>query len=202
LGHVPGGTGVAARLGAYLADRRGDGRWEQVAGALNNVTALFSLSRGLFSARDLPGLMGRELFHELASSNWVGVATGGSSLGPLPRDPRVAVSSLESRLYLRNQLLRDSDWASMAHSVELRTPLVDRFLLKRLSPYLTRMKDFPGKSLLANSPSPPLAEHVANRPKTGFNVPTSQWMSELSNGEVTTPRDWCRWVGRRYAELV
>ena len=37
---------------------------------------------------------------------------------------------MESQIYLRNQLLRDSDWASMYHSIELRTPLVDFFLLK------------------------------------------------------------------------
>jgi asparagine synthase (glutamine-hydrolysing) len=30
------------------------------------------------------------------------------------------VSTLETTLYLRNQLLRDADWASMAHSLELR----------------------------------------------------------------------------------
>ena len=46
----------------------------------------------------------------------------------LEPDPGTAISricALESGLYMRNQLLRDSDWASMAHSVELRTPLVD-----------------------------------------------------------------------------
>ena len=26
---------------------------------------------------------------------------------------------------MRNQLLRDADWAGMAHSLEIRTPLVD-----------------------------------------------------------------------------
>ena len=44
---------------------------------------------------------------------------------PLQRDfSRVAV--LESMFYLRNQLLRDADWAGLAHSLEIRTPLVDR----------------------------------------------------------------------------
>ena len=36
---------------------------------------------------------------------------------------------LESSLYMRNQLLRDTDWASMAHSLEVRVPLVDVELL-------------------------------------------------------------------------
>ena len=37
---------------------------------------------------------------------------------------------------MRNQLLRDADWASMAHSVEVRTPLVDASLLRQLAPLL------------------------------------------------------------------
>ena len=40
------------------------------------------------------------------------------------------VAVLESSLYMRNQLLRDTDWASMAHSLEVRVPLVDAELLK------------------------------------------------------------------------
>lgn len=36
---------------------------------------------------------------------------------------RLKLAQIESIIYLRNQLLRDSDWASMYHGVELRTPL-------------------------------------------------------------------------------
>ena len=32
---------------------------------------------------------------------------------------------------MRNQLLRDTDWASMAHSLEVRVPLVDAVLLEK-----------------------------------------------------------------------
>ena len=46
---------------------------------------------------------------------------------------KIFLSNLESIYYLRNQLLRDSDWASMYHGVELRTPLVDITLLEDLS---------------------------------------------------------------------
>ena len=43
----------------------------------------------------------------------------------MPRDAWETVQRLEKRLYLRNQLLRDADWAGMAHGVEIRVPLVD-----------------------------------------------------------------------------
>jgi len=35
---------------------------------------------------------------------------------------------------MRNQLVRDTDWAGMAHGAEIRTPLVDVTVLERLAP--------------------------------------------------------------------
>ena len=35
---------------------------------------------------------------------------------------------------MRNQLLRDTDWSSMAHGLEVRVPFVDANLLERLGP--------------------------------------------------------------------
>ena len=40
------------------------------------------------------------------------------------------VSLLESKIYMKNQLLRDTDWASMANSIEVRVPFVDYDFLK------------------------------------------------------------------------
>ena len=42
------------------------------------------------------------------------------------------VAALESCWYMRNQLLRDTDWSSMAHGLEVRVPFVDICLLERL----------------------------------------------------------------------
>ena len=41
------------------------------------------------------------------------------------RQPQSRVAALELSWYMRNQLLRDADWAGMAHSLEIRVPLVD-----------------------------------------------------------------------------
>jgi asparagine synthase (glutamine-hydrolysing) len=43
---------------------------------------------------------------------------------------------MEMGVYMRNMLLRDSDWAGMAHSVEIRTPFVDVELFRALAPYI------------------------------------------------------------------
>jgi asparagine synthase (glutamine-hydrolysing) len=107
---------------------------------------------------------------------------------------------------LRNQLLRDSDWASMAHSLELRTPLVDATLLHALRPYHTGFADGVGKRMLGRSPKIPLPEQIINRPKTGFGVPMTAWLAA-----ATERRDWASmpllagrgtpWT-RRWAQVV
>ena len=43
---------------------------------------------------------------------------------------RLALIFLETDFYMKNQLLRDADWASMANSVELRMPFVDKEVYK------------------------------------------------------------------------
>ena len=56
------------------------------------------------------------------------------ALMPDPVQPFARVATLELSFYMRNQLLRDTDWTSMAHSLEVRVPLVDAELLQRIVP--------------------------------------------------------------------
>ena len=88
------------------------------------------------------------------------------------------IAVLESGFYLRNQLLRDTDWAGMAHSLEIRTPLVDSVLLEKIAPLFTGRKRPDGKALLAAAPSTPLPPAVANRVKTGFGIPVKSWYAD------------------------
>jgi asparagine synthase (glutamine-hydrolysing) len=79
---------------------------------------------------------------------------------------------------MRNQLLRDSDWAGMAHSLEIRTPFVDYELLRALSAVIPCLRTGgAGKLALATAPSIPLPDVILARAKTGFGVPTGRWIS-------------------------
>ena len=98
-----------------------------------------------------------------------------SAIGPA----RLKVSALETAFYMRNQLLRDSDWAGMAHSLEIRTPLMDVGLFRAVLPLIAGPTP-PGKRDMAAAARPPLPDAVLNRPKTGFFVPVSQWLGENS----------------------
>ena len=116
----------------------------------------------------------------------------GGTLAPDPGTPFGRVAAMEAALYMRNQLLRDADWASMAHSVEVRTPLVDAYLLRQLVPMLIRQRD---KSALAAN----LPDYLRNRKKTGFFVPMQAWMDLAPDGTSTRMRSWARHVWERFA---
>jgi asparagine synthase (glutamine-hydrolysing) len=96
------------------------------------------------------------------------------------------VAALETSLYMRNQLLRDADWAGMAQSIEIRVPYVDPFFLAALPPgdVLAAIK---AKDAVADVPQPPLPASSRNRAKTGFTTPVGRWIREASGaaGDVT-----------------
>ncbi len=90
---------------------------------------------------------------------------------------------LESFNYMSNQLLRDSDVFSMAHSVELRLPFVDHILYSSVLPILDREWDYKKpKNILVKSVGD-LPASVVNRPKMGFTFPIDKWLrnSKLKN---------------------
>jgi len=142
---------------------------------MHSLEGAYFLRRCLFLPGELPSLMGEEMAREGLKSLGNELST---AVGPRrPRNAAASVAMLESTLYLRNQLLRDSDWASMAHSVELRTPFVDIRLLASLGPCDARFRRGGGKALLARTLEKPLPAAVLRRPKTGFSVPVASWLS-------------------------
>jgi len=106
------------------------------------------------------------------------------NLSPDPGSNVGRVCVLESAHYMRNQLLRDADWAGMAHGVEIRVPLVDVTLLKTLAPAIPRLGPRMGKEALANAPTVSLPAEIVAREKTGFGVPIGAWMNSTAREAV------------------
>jgi len=88
------------------------------------------------------------------------------------------VSYLESRFYMRNTLLRDSDFMSMAHGLELRVPFLDRALVEACFriPGGQKLQGNLPKSLLLASLGVELPWEIVNRPKRGFTLPFERWL--------------------------
>ena len=114
------------------------------------------------------------------------------ALDPDPGSPTGRVSALEMGNYMRNQLLRDADWAGMAHSLEIRLPLVDIATLEKLAPVVPGLTASRGKRALAAAPSRPLPEETIERAKSGFGVPNWSYggavRSEVGRSKGLTSR--------------
>jgi len=134
----------------------------------------YLLRRGLFLPHELPALLGPEMARE-GLSRLALLPALAACLQPDPGSDVGRVCALESQVYLRNQLLRDADWAGMAHGVEIRAPLADIELLRTLAPCLPTLTPGAGKAALARAPRIPLPAEITSRPKTGFSVPTGAW---------------------------
>lgn len=98
------------------------------------------------------------------------------------------VSVLKSCWYMRNQLLRDTDWSSMAHGLEVRVPFVDMKLLDRLGPAIASIAP-PNKQDLACC-APQLGQPVRDRPKTGFTTPVRHWIDARQGTSGRGLRGW------------
>lgn len=93
-------------------------------------------------------------------------------------DERTLISYYELTRYMRNQLLRDSDWAGMAHSIEIRVPLVDINLTRYIS-FMNSKGIIFNKRDMVNGLQPKLPEEVTNRTKTGFGTPIANSIDEI-----------------------
>lgn len=100
------------------------------------------------------------------------------------------VAALESIYYMRNQLLRDADWSSMAHSVEVRVPFADAVLLDTLAPSITSSSP-PTKNDLAACVETRLGKAI-RRPKAGFTTPVAGWIG--TRGDMTIGRGLRGWA--------
>jgi asparagine synthase (glutamine-hydrolysing) len=94
-------------------------------------------------------------------------------------DPFLAVSRVETYVYMGNTLLRDADTNSMAHSIELRVPFVGTRVLEEAGRTPGRLHLANGripKAVLREAVGGLLPPAVLNRPKTGFTLPVGDWM--------------------------
>ena len=111
------------------------------------------------------------------------------SLSPDPGSDVGRVCVLESAHYMRNQLLRDADWAGMSHGVEIRVPLVDTAMLEALAPAIPNLAPGIGKAALAQAPTIPLPAEIVARAKTGFTVPTGTWMGAAARNATVAVKE-------------
>jgi len=101
-------------------------------------------------------------------------------LGTDPKDIHNSVSVSESRFYMGNMLLRDSDVFGMAQGLEIRVPFLDLPLVNYALSLPGKWRVVPNgvkKPLLSHALGDKLRDDLKRMPKRGFSLPQADWMA-------------------------
>ena len=155
------------------------GKLSDAVGSDGTIASLWPVTRQLFGPSDRAVLLKDSDGEGGRAAAYAGMLSEAAA-----RFPEASIGALvsyaESRAYMHDVLLRDTDQMSMAHGLEVRVPLLDH----RLAEYLLSLSDdvrMPGsrpKALLVDSLERPLPLALVDRPKRGFTLPLDTWMRE------------------------
>lgn len=92
-------------------------------------------------------------------------------------DPLALIQYIDTHTYLVGDINTKVDRASMAHSLEVREPLMDHKLVEWAAtiPSALKLAGNNGKRFLKKAMEPRLPHEVLYRPKMGFAVPLARW---------------------------
>ena len=168
---------AAASVGGALSNASITRRktWRLLASDGQAETAI-DIARQLFLREDVEALTG----------GWPDTASP-KLWPPAGANGRINAASLhELQNYMANTLLRDSDGASMAHSLELRVPFVDTVVASLVVPLPGEWKVNGGrpKPLLLDALGGLLPDEIVYRKKMGFVLPFANWLQSRLRGKV------------------
>jgi asparagine synthase (glutamine-hydrolysing) len=114
--------------------------------------------------------------------------------------PLSLIQYLDLKTYLVGDINTKVDRASMAHSLEVREPLMDHLLVEWVSslPPALKLRAGEGKYVLKKALEPYLPSQILYRPKMGFSVPLAKWfrgplrhsVRDAVLGEVLADTGW------------
>ena len=161
---------------------RGRENWMRLASLENGVSeaGLYLALRGFFAPQQVRALLDVHSSEvRLAADEYLGAPSPLNDAGSGP-----AFRKMEMRRYMHDQLLRDTDVFSMAHSIEVRVPYLDHILVAQASAADSRAARAAGnKPLLTEAAGEPAVFEAARRSKRGFSFPFGKWM-KLHSGEL------------------
>jgi asparagine synthase (glutamine-hydrolysing) len=179
---------ASAALRAVLGMIPGRRRWTRVRDALDlpaSPASAYFTRRGLFSRDEVQTLVSPSIWQAGVEGfdpvqHVAERAEGGLSASTFRSRPFAWISRAELRTYTHDQLLRDTDAMSMAHSLEVRVPLLDVELVDAVLRLPATMKTSGSggpKPLLRHAVGDRLPDVIKQRTdKQGFTFPLDPWL--------------------------
>ena len=141
---------------------------------LENDLSYYLPTRGIFSPSEISRIMKINTNYIFNLINKLWEAYNSKYISSI--DDKI--SSFELNMYMKNQLLRDTDVFSMTHSLEIRVPFLDKDLVDyvlRIKPKMKFHKRI-NKVILADAFRMQLPEEIIYRKKCGFTLPFKYWI--------------------------
>jgi asparagine synthase (glutamine-hydrolysing) len=129
-----------------------------------------------FDAEMKDRLYGADLKASLAGYDSFGVL--GEHFEQVPDlDPLSRIQYVDFKTYLPDDILTKVDRTSMAHSLEVRVPILDHVVVEAAAriPADLKLRDGEGKWIFKRAVGHLLPREVLDRPKMGFSVPLAAW---------------------------
>jgi asparagine synthase (glutamine-hydrolysing) len=185
---VPGGfrSGLASAAEAILGRFQGKDSHRKMTALWRDPDFLphpYFFTRLLFTPAQVSGLLKGNGFDATEPwKDWLEQTARGSQ----QLDDFTAVSCLESRSYMVDTLLRDTDAMSMANSLEVRVPFLDHALVEFVARLPGSVKQTTGvaKPLLVDAVSDLLPREVITQSKRTFTLPWENWLRSELRREV------------------
>ncbi len=196
-----GGAGLVSRVktgrpGAVPPQTRW-GKLGDVLATRGDLVDLYQVSYALYTERFLDQLSP----HARSRGYGLSTAVRDGLRRQIGNDPALhAISKLELSCFIGQRLLRDTDAASMAVSLEARVPLLDHALIEtvaRLDP-VERFEPLGKKQMLRRLALDGLDPETFDRPKSGFVLPIDTWVRQGLRDQVREAlhdESLCRQVG-------
>lgn len=159
-------------------------RVRKMAALLASDRPTYFVTRQLFSDAQISRLLTSAVRGEISQATSARLAELASETDGY--DPINRISALEMRTYMLSTLLRDADQMSMAHSLEVRVPLIDQELVEYVFtvPGILKTAAQQPKPLLTRALAGMLPSECVYRPKRGFELPFDEWLRHELKDEI------------------
>ncbi len=171
-GEAPSASGWPARLRRGLRDAAGT----LEDGYLRRTTAGAAFKQALYH----PALRARLAGYDGAAAARAWLAPDGE------KDARERMLRADQSLYLPDDILFKVDRMSMAHSLEVRTPLLDHHLVEFAAsvPYDLKVRGLASKYLLRRAVRDLVPAGLLRQRKQGFSMPVGRWLRDRAGQDA------------------